>query len=74
MSKEATGQFGTKLGSDAYWNNIHRSTILDRWLNAKTNYRSALQAFGVRAAAAVEDIYDDLSKLGRQIRYLPSAD
>ena len=74
MSKEATGQFGTKLGSDAYWSNIHRSTILDRWLNAKTNYRSALQALGARAAAAIEDIYDDLSKLGRQIRYLPSAD
>ena len=73
MSKEATAQFGTKLGSNEYWSRINRDTIFGGLLNSGTDYRSALEKLGTRARSTIEDIYDDLSKLGSKIRYLPSS-
>lgn len=74
MSKEATGQFGAKIGSREYWSRINRSAMLGSLMGNKTNYRTMLQQLGTRANGAIEEIYADLSQLGSKIRYLSSSD
>ena len=74
MSKEATGQMGTIIGSDMYWSRVNHTTMFGGLMGSKTSYQAALRQLGTKAAAAIEEIYEDLSNLGRQIRYLSSSD
>lgn len=74
MSKEAVGQFNTKIGSSDYWSRLNRSTLLGGLMDSKTNYKATLRTLGEKAAKAIDEIYADLSKLGTLIRYLPSSD
>ena len=74
MSKEATGQFGVKIGSREYWSRINRDVMLGSLMEDKTDYRAMLQRLGSRADDAIEEVYEDLSELGSKIRYLSSFD
>ena len=74
MSKEAVGQFNTKIGSSDYWSRLNRSTPLGSLMDSKTNYQTTLRTLGEKASKAIDEIYADLSKLGTLIRYLPSSD
>jgi len=74
MSKEATGQMGVIIGSDSYWAKINNSTLFGSLMGSRTDYQAAIGQLGTKAAAAIEEIYEDLSKLGANIRYLPSSD
>ena len=74
MSKEAVGQFNIKIGSSEYWSRLNRSALLGSLMDSNTNYQSTLRALGARASDAIEEIYEDLSKLGTQIRFLDSSD
>ena len=74
MSKEATGQMGTIIGSDAYWSKINSNTLFGSLMGSRTDYQAAIGQLGTKAAAAIEEIYEDLSNLGAKIRYLPSSD
>jgi len=74
MSKEATGQSGAKIGSSEYWSRINHTTMLGGLMGSKTSYQATIGQLGTKAAAAIEEIYEDLSALGSKIRYLPSSD
>ena len=74
MSKEATGQMGAIIGSDAYWGKINNNTLFGGLMGSRTDYQAAIGQLGAKAAAAIEEIYEDLSNLGGKIRYLPSSD
>ena len=74
MSKEAASGFGVKIGSPAYWSRINSASALCNSLDSKTNYRAMLQEIGMRANAAIEEIYGDLEEQGNKIRFIPSSD
>ena len=74
MSKEATGQYGAKLGSSEYWSRVNHATILSGFMGAETSYQATLRELGQRASAAIEEIHGDLSNLGGRIRYLSASD
>jgi len=74
MSKEATGQSGAKIGSSEYWSRANHTTMLGGLMGSKTSYQATIGQLGTKAAAAIEEIYEDLSALGSKIRYLPSSD
>lgn len=74
MSKEATGQYGAKLGSSEYWSRVNHATILGGFMGAETSYQAILRELGQRASAAIEEIHGDLSNLGSRIRYLSASD
>ena len=46
MSKEAVGQFNTKIGSSDYWSRLNRSTLLGSLMDSKTNYQATLRTLG----------------------------
>lgn len=73
MSKEAVGQFSTKIGSSEYWSRLNRSTLFGSLMDSKTNYQATLRTLGEKASNTIEEIYKDLSKLGTQIRFLDSS-
>lgn len=74
MSKEATGQFGAKIGGSEYWSGVNHATILGGFMGAETSYQAILRELGQRASAAIEEIHGDLSNLGGRIRYLSASD
>ena len=74
MTKEATGQMGTIIGSDTYWSRVNHTTMFGGLMGSKTSYQATLRQLGTKAATVIEEIYEDLSNLGRQIRYLSSSD
>ena len=74
MSKEATGQMGTIIGSDTYWSRVNHTTMFGGLMGSKTSYQATLRQLGTKAATVIEEIYEDLSTLGSKIRYLPSSD
>ena len=74
MSKEATGQMGAKIGSSEYWSAVNKNTLFGSLMGSQTDYQVAIGQLGTKAAAAIEEIYEDLSNLGAKIRYLPSSD
>ena len=73
MSKEATGQYGERLGSTTYWSRLNHSSALQELLGESPSYHSMLLATGSRANDAIEEIYEDLSAIGSQIRYVPAS-
>ena len=73
MSKEATGQFGARLGSPAYWIRINRASGLRDLMGPEPEYHAMLQRTGSRASAAIDEIYDDLASQGSKIRYISSS-
>ena len=72
MSKEATGQLGTKLGSSSYWAKLNSAAGLHNLMGSELKYYRMLQQTGNRASAAISEIYDDLASQGRKIRYISS--
>ena len=74
MSKEATGQMGAKIGSSEYWSAVNKNTLFGSLMGSQTDYQATIGQLGTKAAAAIEEIYEDLSDLGAKIRYLPSSD
>lgn len=74
MSKEAVGQFNTKIGSSDYWGSLNNGTLLGRLMGSKTDYYATLHSLGEKASKAIDEIYEDLCNLGTQIRFLPSSD
>jgi len=60
MSKEATGQMGAIVGSDAYWSKINSNTLFGSLMGSRTDYQAAIGQLGTKAAAAIEEIYEDL--------------
>ena len=74
MSKEAASGFGVKIGSPAYWSRVNSASAMCKSLDSKTNYRAMLQEIGMRANAAIEEVYGDLEAQGNKIRYIPSSD
>lgn len=73
MSKEATGQFGIKLGSPSYWAKLNSAARLHNLMGSEPKYDRMLRQTGNRASAAINEIYDDLASQGRKIRYIASA-
>ena len=43
-------------------------------MSSRTDYQATIGQLGTKAAAAIEEVYEDLSNLGAKIRYLPSSD
>ena len=74
MSKEATGQMGAKIGSSEYWSAVNKNTLFGSLMGSRTDYQATIRQLGTKAAAAIEEVYEDLSNLGAKIRYLPSSD
>jgi len=74
VSKEATGQMGAKIGSSEYWSVVNKNTLFGSLMGARTDYQATIGQLGTKAAAAIEEVYEDLSDLGAKIRYLPSSD
>ena len=74
MSKEATGQTGAKIGSSEYWSAVNKNTLFGGLMDTRTDYQATIRQLGTKAAAAIEEVYEDLSNLGAKIRYLPSSD
>lgn len=74
MSKEATGENGSVLGSSAYWNSINSATFFGKLMQrpSETNYHATLSEVGGRASAAVDEIYNDLQEHINSIRSIPS--
>lgn len=76
MSKEATGQYGTLIGSAGYWDKLNNISILSNLMgnSQTTDYYATLQTIGMRASSAIGDIYQDLAEHSSQIRYIPASD
>ncbi|MPM27254.1 hypothetical protein SDC9_73764 [bioreactor metagenome] len=75
MSKEATGENGSILGSNEYWSRVNRDTFWGKLMrqSAETNYYETLRETGSRAGDMVEEIYNDLQEHRTQICSIESS-